>query len=101
MHLKKKYQNVEMISNIARYEVEDKIGLKWLSHIWWEQFQDNTQLLNAKDNEGRFSFTLDLRCTLHFYEVEDEMMSTIDLIKVCFQNLPGKPEIINNIKQET
>jgi len=101
MHLKKKFQNVELISTITEYNVLDKLQLPWLTHVWWEQFQDSTQLKNAKDNEGRLSYVLELRCTLHFYEVEDEMMSTIDLIRVCFQNLPGKPEYIINIEQET
>lgn len=94
MHIKKKYQNVELISNIARFEVDDKRGLKWTNHIWWEPHRDSTQMSNIKDEQGRFTYTLDLRCQLHFYEVEDELYDTIDTIRLCFANLPIESRII-------
>lgn len=100
MHLKKKFQNIELISNITEYSVKDKKGLDWLNHIWWEKHTDATQLSSVRDNEGRVSFNLELRCTIHFYEVEDELFELIKFIKVCFANLPGKPskriELKNN-----
>lgn len=98
MHIKKKFQNIEMISNITEFTVKDKKGLDWLNHIWWEKHTDVTQLANTKDNEGRISFNLELRCTLHFYEVEDELFGLIKFIRICFANLPGKPSKLIELK---
>lgn len=98
MHLKKKYQNYEFLTDIARFTVKDKIGLDWTNHIWWEPYQDSATIQGAKDESGRFTYTMDLRCELHFYEVEDEMFHTIEQIRVCYANLPGKPEYVYKLK---
>lgn len=100
MHIKKKYQNYEILSDIPSFQVLDKIGLPWTNHIWWEPVKDNASLNQAKDDQGRVSLTLDIQCSIFFYEVEDEMFHTIDKLKVCFANFPEKPTFVYNLKNE-
>lgn len=98
MHLKKKYQNYEFLTDIVRFEVNDKLGLPWTNHIWWEPFRDAASLRSARDESGKLTYTMELRCKIHFYEVEDEMFNTIEQIRVCFANLPEKPEYVFKLK---
>jgi hypothetical protein len=92
MHLKKKYQNYEFLSNVATFDVLDKLGLPWTNHVWWESYTDQISPRDAKDDLGRLTYTLELRCAIHFYEVEDEMFTIINKIKIRFANLPDTPE---------
>jgi hypothetical protein len=98
MHLKKKYQNYEFLTNTPRFEVLDKFDLPWTNHVWWEPFQDVTSLRSSKDDDDRLSYILELRCSIHFYEVEDELYHVIKRIKTVFPNLPEQPTFVYTLK---
>lgn len=93
MDLKKRYQNYQFLSNVVTYKVLDKLGFEWIQHIWWEPFIDSSSMAQIKDEEGRLSNVMELRCSIYFYEVEDKMYDTINNIKLYL-----KPEKSKEIK---
>lgn len=95
MQLKKYYQNYKFLTNFVRFETNDKLGLPWTSHIWWDNYEDNQQLGKSKDmNSQTLAYSLSTRATIYYYEVEDLMYKLITKLRVVFENIPNKPEYL-------
>lgn len=87
MFLKNSYQNLNGISNLARFKTKDRYDFEWLSHIEWEPLKDNLRMKEVRDEEGRFSYTLDIRCSLYYYIVKDEMYPLIKWIDMNYVHM--------------
>lgn len=87
MHIKNSYQNLTILSNLARFNTKDIYDLDWLTHIEWEPFVDNIRMKEVRDEGGRFSYTLDIRCSLYYYIVKDKMYPFIKWIDTNYVTL--------------
>lgn len=88
-YIKNAYQNLNLISNIARFNVKDVHGQDWMTHIEWEPARDQIRMTEIRDDQGRFAYVLDLKCSLYFYVVKDQLYSMILIIDSNY-------EIMNN-----
>lgn len=82
MNLKNRYQNYKFLSDKVTYTVKDTKGLDWMCHIWWEPFRDSASIQQARDEASTISYTLDINCSLNYFEVEDELYEIVNSLNV-------------------
>jgi hypothetical protein len=88
-YIKNAYQNLNLISNLARYTVKDIHGYDWMTHVEWSPTRDEIRMSEIRDDMGRFAYVLKLRCDLHFYVVKDQLYNMILAINTNY-------EVVNN-----
>lgn len=87
MHIKNSFQNLTLLSNLARFNTKDTYNLDWLSHVEWDPYKDNVRMKEVRDEGGRFSYSMDLRCSLYYYIVKDKLYPLIKWIDTKYVHL--------------
>jgi hypothetical protein len=88
--IKNAYQNLNLISDLARFTVLDTKGESWMTHVEWQPAKDDIRMTEIRDDHGRFAFVLNLNCELYFYVVKDAMYNIILFIDQRYETFSDK-----------
>lgn len=69
---KKKYQNVDLLTNFCEFKTTDKYGERWTAAVKWGQISEDFNHIYMQDDNSNFSFQCQFRCELYFYEMFDD-----------------------------
>lgn len=83
---KKKYQNVDLLTNFCEFRVMDKYGDKWTAAIKWGTITEDFNHLYIQDDNSNFSYQCQFRCELYFYEMMDDRYEFLKEISVLLDN---------------
>lgn len=80
---KKKYTNVDLLTNFCEFKTTDRYGGRWTAAVKWGQITEDFNHTYQSDDNSNFSFQCHFRCDLYYYEVFDrryEMLKEISVI---------------------
>lgn len=68
---KKRYQNVDFLTNFTEFKTADKYGDRWTAAVKWGPITEDFNHVYGQDDNANFSFQCSFRCELFYYEVLD------------------------------
>lgn len=83
---KKKYQNVDLLTNFCEFKATDKYGDRWSAAIKWGTITEDFNHLYQQDDNSNFSYQCQFRCELYFYEMIDDRYEVLNEIITYFEN---------------
>lgn len=83
LHHRRKYQNVEWLTNDCVFKTKDIYGYDWNTSIWWEVYTDSLSPVMTTE-QGTGGYPMQVQCKLYFFEVRDEVRSVVDSIILTF-----------------
>ena len=82
---KKKYANVDLLSNFCEFKTTDRYGGRWTAAVKWGQITEDFNHTYLSDDNSNFSFQCHFRCDLYYYEVFDRRFETLKEISVILE----------------
>lgn len=83
---KKKYNNVNLLTNFCEFKTPDKYGDRWTAAIKWGSITEDFNHLYQQDDNSNFALQCQFRCELYFYEVIDDRFNFLKEIYLTLNN---------------
>lgn len=81
-----KYNNLDLLTNLTTFQTEDKLGIPWISNIWWGPMGDIFNQDYAVDEQSNIAQESEFSCDIQHYVVYDEMYYRINNVILELQD---------------
>ena len=82
---KKKFMNLNLLTNFVEFKATDKYGERWTASVRWGQITDEFNQQYQPDDNANFAYQCQFRCELYYFEVRDDRFKIIEEISQIIQ----------------